>query len=162
MLAVILLLTTGFTVAGGRVAAADSPEAPHSARTLVFDDARVAVDIVDADPARAAALHDWSAEAAAAVEKSFGRWPLTRSRIRITRIDSGSRSPLPWGQTARGGSGVSVLLFVRRDAGIDALRDDWSATPELAQLLHPCLGRGGRWLAEGLPATARTWRAPAR
>jgi hypothetical protein len=43
-----------------------------------------------------------------------------------------------------------VLLYVRRDASYEQLRADWTAVHELSHLLHPYLGDGGRWLAEGL------------
>ncbi|AWV08782.1 M61 family metallopeptidase [Marilutibacter maris] len=133
------------------VASASAATPEPSARTLRFGEARVRVEIVDTDPARADALYGWIAGVADAVEATFGRWPLAHSRIRITETDRGSgRSPVPWGQTSRRDGRVAVLLFVRRDADIDALRADWTAAHELAHLYHPYLGREGRWLAEGL------------
>lgn len=56
---------------------------------------------------------------------------------------------MPWGQTLREDD-VAVLLFVREDATLAQLRDDWTAVHELSHLFHPYLGRSGRWMAEGL------------
>lgn len=101
------------------------------------------------DPARRAELRRWLDEAALATRLPSGRFPLTRARAIVREIDSRSASPVPWGQTRRD-EDVAVLLFVRRGAGLDALRADWTAVHEFAHLAHPYLGDDGRWLAEGL------------
>ncbi|MCF7222840.1 hypothetical protein [Marilutibacter chinensis] len=152
-LALLLLAASGVGAAAGSDDAADVAQVQQTVRTLTLGDARVEVDIVDATPARAEALETWIGEVAHAVEATFGTWPLARSVIRITQVEAGQAgggSPVPWGQTSRRGERVAVLLFVRRDAGIGELRDDWTAAHELVHLYHPYLGREGRWLAEGL------------
>ncbi|WP_157981369.1 hypothetical protein [Cognatilysobacter tabacisoli] len=141
---------------GGGARADDAAGAPRSVRTLAFDAARVEVEVVGAGAARAAALHAWIAAVAGDVEATFGRWPLARSRIRIEQVDSGDRSPVPWGQTSRQDPAVAVLLYVRRDATPAALHAHWTATHELAHLVHPYLGEDGRWLAEGLASYYQT------
>ncbi|QSX79316.1 M61 metallopeptidase family protein [Agrilutibacter solisilvae] len=101
------------------------------------------------DPQRADDLHRWAAEAARATLTAYGRFPLRQARIRIEQSASHARSPVPWGQTSRR-DGVAVLLYVREDATLQELREDWTAVHELAHLFHPYLGAQGRWLSEGL------------
>ncbi|MBB1059876.1 hypothetical protein [Marilutibacter spongiae] len=108
------------------------------------------IELPEAAPARRRMLQAWVDEVAAGIPATFGRWPLQRAWVRIVEIDSRDRSPVPWGQTKRGGASPGVLLYVRRDAGLAELRADWTATHEFAHLFHPYLGREGRWLAEGL------------
>lgn len=108
------------------------------------------IDVVDvADAARIDMLQRWAEEAARATVLPSGRFPLKHAMVRISEIDSRSASPVPWGQTARGGD-VSVLLYVRRGASYEQLRADWTAVHEFSHLAHPYLGERGRWLAEGL------------
>lgn len=109
---------------------------------------RIEVSGID-DPARVRMLQDWAEEAARASLLPSGRFPLANATVRIREIESRSASPVPWGQTWRGG-GVFVLLYVRRGADAEALRADWTAVHEMAHLRHPYLGEDGRWLAEGL------------
>ena len=121
---------------------------------------RVIVEGVD-DRERVDELQRWIAECADAALTAYGRLPLREAKVLIRQSrgtgrgspgQSGRRgdpSPVPWGQTRRD-DGVSVLLYVRPDAGIDELRDDWTAVHELSHLFHPYLGEDGRWLAEGL------------
>ncbi len=94
-------------------------------------------------------LQRWAAEAANATLTAFGRFPLPNATVRVEQIDSRDPSPVPWGQTLRRDD-VSVLLYVRRNAGLEELREDWTAVHELSHLFHPFLGGQGRWLAEGL------------
>lgn len=108
------------------------------------------VEVVDVpDRARAELLQRWIAETSAAPLSVFGRFPLHDAQVRVKQIDSDDDSPVPWGQTLRS-DGVAVLLFVRKDATLQQLRDDWTAVHELSHLFHPYLGDRGRWLAEGL------------
>ncbi|HEY5805086.1 MAG TPA: hypothetical protein VIT90_15470 [Lysobacter sp.] len=131
-------------------AAADKSEPASAERVLRAGGNALNVDVVEtSDPARIDELQRWLAEAAGATLTAFGRYPLAEATVRITQIDSDDDSPVPWGQTQRGDD-VSVLLFVRRDAGMAELRQDWTAVHELSHLFHPYLGRDGRWLAEGL------------
>lgn len=101
------------------------------------------------DPARVAMLQRWVEEAARATILPSGRFPLRSARVEVRDMQSRSDSPVPWGQTSRDGD-VSVLLYVRRDAGYEELRADWTAVHEFSHLAHPYLGERGRWLAEGL------------
>ncbi|MCL1635020.1 hypothetical protein M2650_10305 [Luteimonas sp. SX5] len=119
-------------------------------RVLRAGDTALRVEVVEVpDRARAELLQRWIAETTAAPLSVFGRFPLRDAQVRIKQIDSDDRSPVPWGQTLRS-DGVAVLLFVRRDASLQQLRDDWTAVHELSHLFHPYLGDRGRWLAEGL------------
>lgn len=114
------------------------------------DTTRIDVEVQGvSDPARLVELRRWLDEAALATRLPSGRFPLTHARAIVREIDSRSPSPVPWGQTRRDDA-VAVLLFVRRGAGLDALRADWTAVHEFAHLAHPYLGDDGRWLAEGL------------
>jgi hypothetical protein len=136
-------------IAGG-VASADVPPAAGSERVLHAGDSKLRIDVVDPpDRARDEELKRWAAEAAQASLAAFGRFPLPDATVRVEQIDSRDPSPVPWGQTMRR-DGVSVYLFVRRNAGLRELRADWTAVHELSHLFHPYLGNDGRWLAEGL------------
>jgi hypothetical protein len=101
------------------------------------------------DPAREAMLQQWAQEAATTLLTASERFPLPRIRTVVRETDSRDPSPVPWGQTLRR-DGVSVLLYVRPDATFEQLRDDWTAVHEFSHLMHPYLGREGRWMAEGL------------
>jgi hypothetical protein len=119
-------------------------------RIVRAGDTALVIDVegVD-DPARRAMLQDWAEEAARALLTSARRFPLPRATVKIMPSDERDGSPVPWGQTQRR-DGVSVLLYVRRDATLAELRADWTAVHEFSHLLHPWLGRDGRWMAEGL------------
>lgn len=134
-----LLLLTG-------TAAAREPDQ----RVLRAGDSELRVSVVEvADRDRAELLQRWIAETSAAPLSVFGRFPLRSAQVRVKQIDRDDDSPVPWGQTLRS-DGVAVLLFVRRDASLQELREDWTAVHELSHLFHPYLGDRGRWLAEGL------------
>ncbi len=119
-------------------------------RWLRAGGAALRVEVVDVeDPARRTMLHRWVRETTDATKTTGGSFPLRSAYIRVQEIDSRDASPVPWGQTRREGE-AGVLLYVRRNATYDALRNDWTATHELSHLFHPYLGKRGRWLAEGL------------
>jgi len=123
-----------------------------SERVLRVGDGRLRVIVENPpDAARADRLQAWLAECARAQLSAFGRFPLREATVRVRLVPRRGRdpSPVPWGQTVRE-DGVSVLLFVRDDAGEEELRADWTAVHELSHLFHPYLGDSGRWLAEGL------------
>jgi hypothetical protein len=150
---------------GNAIAIADVGAAPNSTadtalsaappreatmRIVRAGETRLRIDVADIDDSeRARLLQDWAEEVARASALPSGRFPLREATVRISEIDSRSASPVPWGQTLRR-DGVFVLLYVRRGAGLDELRADWTAAHELAHLRHPYLGDEGRWLAEGL------------
>lgn len=98
---------------------------------------------------RADDLHAWLREVAQTTLAAYGHFPVASAQVVVVEIKSRSDSPVPWGQTTRGG-GVAVELFVRRGASLAELRADWTAAHEFAHLFHPYLGNSGRWLAEGL------------
>jgi len=114
------------------------------------EDTELRVAVID-PPSRARAdeLHQWLRETAQTTLSAYGRFPVRSAQVLVLEIDGRGDSPVPWGQTSRGG-GVAVELFVRRDATLAQLRDDWTAAHELSHLFHPHLGERGRWLAEGL------------
>ncbi|TWH99986.1 M61 glycyl aminopeptidase [Luteimonas cucumeris] len=119
-------------------------------RVLRAGDTRLRVEVIGVvDRDRVEQLQRWIADTAAAPLSVSGRFPLRDAQVRIKQIDSDDDSPVPWGQTRRDDN-VAVLLFVRRDATPEQLREDWTAVHELSHLFHPYLGAEGRWLAEGL------------
>lgn len=121
-----------------------------TSRVLRAGDSILNIEVVDPpSAARSEELQVWAEEAAGATLAAFGRFPLPDATVRIEQRDSRDSSPVPWGQTLRR-DGVSVLLFPRRNAGLQELREDWTAVHELSHLFHPYLGGEGRWLAEGL------------
>ncbi|MGJ7903049.1 hypothetical protein [Lysobacter sp. 1R34A] len=147
---------------GGAVLACSADAAARAQdheRVIRVGDARLRVIVEGVtDRARVDELQRWLAECTDAALTAYGRLPLREAKVLIRQSRDGAGrqggrrgdpSPVPWGQTRRD-DGVSVLLYVRPDAGIDELRDDWTAVHELSHLFHPYLGRDGRWLAEGL------------
>lgn len=141
------LLSAAVAAAPVRAAA---PADGHDTRVLRAGDSALQVEVVGiADARRRAELLRWVTETADATLTAFGRFPLPEATVRIEEAQQRSRSPVPWGQTARR-DGVAVLLYVRADASLEELRDDWTAVHELSHLFHPFLGADGRWLAEGL------------
>lgn len=135
--------------------AAGSAGTDGAERVLRAGDSRLRVIVEGVhDPAVIVRWQRWLAECAQAARGADGRFPLRTAQVRILPARGRRRgdgdSPVPWGQTVREGGSVSVLLYVREDASLDALRADWTAVHELAHLFHPYLGPDGRWLAEGL------------
>ena len=119
-------------------------------RTIRAGETALSVEVFGIDdPMRIAMLQRWAEEAARATVLPSGRFPLRSARVEVREMQSRSSSPVPWGQTSRDGD-VAVLLYVRRDAGYEQLRADWTAVHEFSHLAHPYLGVRGRWLAEGL------------
>jgi len=114
------------------------------------DGSELRIAVIDArSRQRADALHGWLREVASATLTAYRRFPVRSAQVLVIEISSRSKSPVPWGQTTRG-AGVAVQLFVRRDATVAQLRDDWTAIHEFSHFFHPYLGNSGRWLAEGL------------
>jgi hypothetical protein len=95
----------------------------------------------DADIARVSPV-------AQALLQAYGQLPRPDAQVLVVPLP-GRSDAAPWGQVQRGG-GAAVHLFVGADAPRDALIEDWTATHEVAHLLHPYLGLRGRWLSEGL------------
>lgn len=148
-----LLLLVLFGVVIDASWAANSSREPSlrdDERILRAGNSALRVTVIDAPGrARAEELQRWLAETAEATLAAFGRFPLPEARVRVEQITSNDPSPVPWGQTVRR-DGVAVHLYVREDASLEELRNDWTAVHELAHLFHPYLGDDGRWLAEGL------------
>ena len=94
-------------------------------------------------------LIDWAAEAARNVSLSYGRLPNPSPHVVVVPIDSSRNGPpVPFGRVVRDG-GESVELFVRRNASLDSLYADWTATHEFSHLMLPYLGSRYRWVSEG-------------
>lgn len=129
--------------------AAQADDVPIEARTIHAGDTELRIVVDSEDPARTRLLQHWLGEVADAALTVSGRFPLARAQVRVEEIRSDDPSPVPWGQTSRRRN-VAVLLYVRDDATLQELRDDWTATHEFSHLFHPYLGMRGRWLAEGL------------
>lgn len=108
---------------------------------------RLAVVPVVADPPEAA-LRGWIESVADDLLHSHGRLPVPDVQLLVLPLP-GVRGAVPWGQVTRGG-GTAIHLFPGLEAGRERWRADWTATHELAHLLHPYLGERGRWLGEGL------------
>jgi hypothetical protein len=116
-----------------------------------FDEAGASFEVAiphGLSPATRAAIVPWLRTAAVATASVTGRAPAERVLVIVVPDASGDR-PVRFGTVARGG-GASLLLFVPRDATLDALRTDWVAVHELSHLLHPFVDRREAWLSEGL------------
>lgn len=143
----LLFALLSFAGASAREAAGD---ASASTRTVRAGATGLNIEVFGIeDPARVAMLQRWAEEAARATVLPSGRFPLRSARVEVRETQGRGDSPVPWGQTSRDGD-VAVLLYVRRDAGYEELRADWTAVHEFSHLAHPYLGERGRWLAEGL------------
>ena len=119
-------------------------------QAIAIDGDRLRVATVGVnDPVRRRALQRWLRDLAGAAASVHGSLPLPDAQVLLVEVQARGRSPVPWGQSARG-AGTAVHLYLSRDASIDALRADWVAMHELAHLFHPYLGARGRWLSEGL------------
>lgn len=141
---ILLALLLSLAAVGARAETVDE-------RVLREGDTELRIAVVGVgDRDRAEVLHRWAAEAARATLTASGRFPLKAARARIVQRPGRSSEAVPWGQTSRRRGEVSVLLYVRPDAGLDELRADWTAVHEFSHLYHPFLGGDGRWLAEGL------------
>lgn len=115
-----------------------------------FDEAGARFDVVIPEGLSAttrAAIVPWLRTAASASARVTGRVPAARVLVIIVPDEPGER-PVRFGTVARGG-GASLLLFVPRDAALEALRSDWVAVHELSHLLHPFVERKDAWLPEG-------------
>lgn len=144
---VCLIALLSFAGVSAREAADD---ASANLRTVRAGETALKIEVIGIDdPARVVMLQRWAEEAARATVLPSGRFPLRSARVEVREMQSRGSSPVPWGQTSRGGA-VSVLLYVRRDASYERLRADWTAVHEFSHLAHPYLGERGRWLAEGL------------
>jgi hypothetical protein len=140
----------GLALASATLAAADAPPAATTVERLALPGGTLQVEIAGFGQARRVReLRAWIVECANATLTAYGRLPLREARVRVEPSTRRGRSPVPWGQTARGDD-VAVLLYVREDATPAELRADWTAVHELSHLFHPFLGDEGRWLAEGL------------
>ncbi|MBD8524249.1 hypothetical protein [Pseudomarimonas arenosa] len=93
-------------------------------------------------------LREWMQRTADNLLTSAPRWPSGSTQVVLLPLP-GVRSPVPWGQVTRGG-GSAVHLFLGAAVEPTARASDWTATHEMAHLLHPFMGDRGRWLAEGL------------
>ncbi|MCB1643269.1 MAG: hypothetical protein KDI37_16190 [Xanthomonadales bacterium] len=77
-----------------------------------------------------------------------GGLPLPQAQVLIVPMNRGN-GPVPWGQVHRAGFG-GVHFFVNPQHSLQDFVDDWTGAHEFSHLLHPYLGRRGRWLSEGL------------
>ena len=109
---------------------------------------RLALPGVDAAPARTT-LTRFIDEAAADVGATFPRLFAQRPQVVAIPAARGGRDAIPFGQTHRGG-GTAVLLYVDPARPLADFHASWTLTHELVHLVHPYLGDGGRWIAEGV------------
>lgn len=98
-------------------------------------------------------LSGWVEHLAGLLEPAGGL-PLAEAQVLVVPVGGhggrrAGRGPVPWGQVYRAGSG-GVHFFVDAEQPIEAFYADWTGAHEFSHLLHPYLGRRGRWLSEGL------------
>lgn len=107
----------------------------------------------DVSSQRQSELSGWVEHLAGLLEPAGGL-PLDEAQVLVVPVGGqgerrSGRGPVPWGQVYRAGSG-GVHFFVDAEQPIEAYYADWTGAHEFSHLLHPYLGRRGRWLAEGL------------
>ncbi|HEY5954739.1 MAG TPA: hypothetical protein VIT18_10250 [Terrimicrobiaceae bacterium] len=88
----------------------------------------------------------WTATSARAVSSYYGKFPVPRSRLRITAV-AGTRAK---GGTAFGWRGPLITISLGRDATMASLADDWLLTHEMVHLAFPSLAERHHWLEEGI------------
>ncbi len=96
-------------------------------------------------------LMAWLSKATHTASQLAGSFPREQSRIRIERASarrSGSRWPVPWGQTLRRGLD-GVLFQVNTAKPLQEFVDDWTAAHEFSHLFIPYPGQRDIWLSEG-------------
>ncbi len=92
-------------------------------------------------------MDTWISEAAGAVSRLYGRFPLQQPQVLVVPIGQQSEA-VPWAQVLRGG-GAAAHFFVDPHRPLSEFREDWTATHELSHMLLPYVGRGDAWLSEG-------------
>ena len=88
----------------------------------------------------------WVERSARAVSDYYGRFPVSRLRLRIAS-SAGSRAR---DGTAYGWRGPLITIALGRNATIASLADDWLLTHEMVHLAFPSLPERHHWLEEGL------------
>jgi hypothetical protein len=88
----------------------------------------------------------WVERSARAVSDYYGRFPVSRLRLRIA--SSAGRKARDG--TAYGWRGPLITIALGRDASIASLADDWLLTHEMVHLALPSLPERHHWLEEGL------------
>jgi hypothetical protein len=139
--ALLVSLATG-EVGVLAVSAADSAEAKVVIGGGVVEIQRAGAAAAEPQTAR---LRPWVARAAEAVVAFYGRLPVSRVRLVITRSDRG------FSGTTRSDRGrASIRLRVPNDVSAAALADDWVLTHEMVHLALPDLEDRHSWLEEGV------------
>ncbi len=88
----------------------------------------------------------WVERSARAVADYYGRFPVSRLRLRIAS-SAGNRAK---DGTAYGWRGPLITIGLGRDATTASLADDWLLTHEMVHLAFPSLPEQHHWLEEGL------------
>jgi hypothetical protein len=88
----------------------------------------------------------WAERSARAVSDYYGRFPVSRLRLRIAS-STGNRAR---DGTAYGWRGPLITIALGRDATTASLADDWLLTHEMVHLAFPSLPERHHWLEEGL------------
>jgi hypothetical protein len=88
----------------------------------------------------------WADTSARAVSAYYGKFPVPRSKLRITAA-AGSRAT---GGTAFGWRPPFIRISLGRQATLSTLGDDWLLTHEMVHLALPSLVEEHHWLEEGL------------
>lgn len=117
-------------------------------RSLSVGGARLELAVLGPVAGRADEMADWLEEAANAVARVHGRYPVPYAQLIAVSGDWGGE-PVPWAQVWRGG-GPGVHFFVDASASLAAFREDWTAPHELSHLLLPFVTRRDAWFSEGL------------
>jgi hypothetical protein len=89
---------------------------------------------------------NWAETSARAVSAYYGKFPVPRSRLRITAV-AGTRAK---GGRAFGWRGPLIIISLGRDATTASLADDWLLTHEMVHLAFPSLAERHHWLEEGI------------
>lgn len=95
-------------------------------------------------------LKPWLEEAAGLVASVGGRFPNPHAQVVIEPGESSfyGDSPVPFGHVIRSGEEV-VRFFVKPQATLRNLREDWTAVHEFSHLLLPYVRDDQKWISEG-------------
>lgn len=122
-----------------------------SSQTLTVKGGTIQVDFVqgslDLDPDR---VVRWVLDAASAVIRYYGRFPVSRARVLIVPVPDrhGVVQGTTWGNI-RGFQGFTRMRLGQHTTGKELI-DDWEMTHELTHMAFPDLPDEEHWMEEGL------------
>jgi len=118
-------------------------------REIPVGGARLRLAVLEGTPpVQVEEMSDWLADAAEAVARLHGRFPVSQAQVLVVP-DARGGEPTPWAHVVRGGA-PAVHFFVNQRRPIEEFYGDWTAVHEFSHLLLPLVNRDDAWLYEGI------------